>query len=129
MKEKIKIMSIGDKKMKPDEEKSWKGLIEEYAPDMYDTINVVGEKESMKQVIEFRPEIIILSDKIKNPLGLLKKMKEIHPQSFIFIWLSTIADEQEAIDEYMASGAHKCYTPPITLDALFHDMYVALNME
>jgi len=128
MKERIKLFSIGMKKMKANEVKDWNELIEEYAPGMYDTINVVGEEESIKQIAKLRPEIILLSDKIKDGISLLMKIKQIHPQVVIFIFLSMVG-EQEVIDKYMAHGVYKCYEPPIVMDTLVHDMYVALNME
>ena len=40
-----------------------------------------------------------------------------------------VGDEQETIDEYMAAGAYKCFSSPIFISTLAHDMYVALNLE
>ena len=129
MKERIKLLSINYKKMKPTEISAQTELIEEYAPDMYDSIFAVGAEEGIKKVVDFRPEIIFLNEKIKDTLGLLKKIKQMHPPAVVFIFLSVVDDEQEAIDEYIASGACKCYVPPIIMDTLIHDMYVALNLE
>lgn len=129
MTERIKILSIGKKKMKPEEAKNWKRLIERYAPDTYDTIDAGGEEEGIKQIVALRPEIILLNDNVKDALGLLKKIKQIHSSAAVFVLLNMSDDEQEAIDEYMASGAYKCCLPPLIMDTLIHDMYVALNLE
>jgi DNA-binding NarL/FixJ family response regulator len=129
MKERIKFLSIGNKKLKSEEAKNWSKLIERYAPDMYDIINVAGEEEAINQVVQLRPEIIMISTKMKNALGLLIKIKQIHPTAVVFIMLGMVDDEQEAIDEFKVHGAYKCYTVPLVMDTLVHDMYVALNME
>ena len=130
MRERIKIIYICPKKVKSSDETNWKELSEEYAPGMYETIYTVEEKETIEQVTKHRPEIIILSDFVKDPLNLLKKLKQIHPETILFVLVSDDSDdEQEIIDEYMAAGAYKCILSPIIVDTLFHDMYVALNLE
>ncbi|MDF2538687.1 MAG: hypothetical protein K0S76_1708 [Herbinix sp.] len=129
MKARIKLLSIGNKKLKSEHVKNWNNLIERYAPDMYDIIYAIGEEEAIKQVVQLRPEIIMLPDKMKDTLGLLIKIKRIHPTAAVFITLGMVEDEQEAIDEFKAHGAYKCYTVPLVMDTLIHDMYVALNME
>ena len=129
MKERIKILSISTKKMKLEEAKNWQNLIEKFAPDMYDTIEAVGEEETIKQVVKYRPEIILLNDKVKDALNLLKKIKQMHPLSAVFILINMVDEEQEMIDEYTASGAYKCYLSPLMIESLIHDMYVALNLE
>lgn len=127
--EKIKLLSIAKKRMKGEELKDFKKLIEEYAPDMYEVFHTVGEQESVQTIIDIRPEIILLSDNLKNSLGLMRIIKQIHPTSVIFVLLSIVDDEQSAIESYMLEGAYKCYSPPIVVDSLIHDMYVALNLE
>ena len=133
MKEKIKFMTIVKGKTNKSNMESWKKVIERYAPDMYDMIFVTGEEESIKQVGKLRPEIIVIDlgnqHKPMDALGLLKKIKQLHPPAPILIILGMVNDEQETIDEFMAYGAYKCYLPPIVVDTLIHDMYVALNLE
>lgn len=134
MGEKIKLMSIGNRKAKPVNSSNWAKTVERYAPDMYELFYVVGEKEAIKKVAELRPEIIlilpsVLQDKLTDGLRLLKEIKQLHPKAAVFMNIGMVDDEQEAIDAYMASGAYKCYVAPISMDALFHDMYVALNLE
>lgn len=129
MKARIKFLSIGNKRLKSEHVKNWNNLIERYAPDMYAIFNAVGEEEGIKQIVQLRPEIIMLSSKIKDVMGLLIKIKQIHPTAAVFIMLGVVDDEQEAIDELKAHGAYKCYTSPLSMDTLIHDMYVALNME
>ena len=134
MGEKIKLMSVGSKKAKLANSSNWAKTVERYAPDMYELIYVVGEKETLKKVEELRPEIIlilpsILQDNIEDEVRLLKEIKQVHPQAAVFMNMGIVDDEQEAIDAYMAAGAYKCYSAPISMDALFHDMYVALNLE
>ena len=128
MEEKIKILSVGHKKIKKEESQNWDRLLERYAPGVYETINAVGEKEAINQTVLFAPKIIMISEKIKDPMGLLKKIKSILPNATVFIMLS-IADDDEIIHDYIANGAYKCYTIPLVMDTLMHDMYVSLNME
>jgi DNA-binding NarL/FixJ family response regulator len=129
MKEKIKFLLISDKKLKPEGIKHWKDHVERYAPDMYDTINAIGNEEGIKQVDKLRPEIIMLMGSFKDTLGLIKKIKQLHPPAAVFIFQEMVDDEQETIDEYIACGAYKCYFPPLAFDTLIHDMYVSLNLE
>ena len=75
MQEKIKILSIGSlkTKMKAEDVKNWRDILDRYAPDMYEPINVLGEEDGIKQLINLRPEIVMLSNKIQNVEELLKK--------------------------------------------------------
>ena len=121
-------MSVGNKRIKKEQSQQWQNLIEEYAPGLYKTIDATGEREAIDQIVSQKPEIIMISDKIKDPIKLLKTIKSIHPEVVVFIMLS-IAEDDEVIDNYIAHGAYKCYTPPLVIDTLVHDMYVSLNME
>ena len=132
MKEKIKVLFTHSKKQKQKtSKKKLEDLIEREAPDMYEFICGYGEEEIIKQVDKFRPEIIFISpDKLMDALGLLKKIKQLHPPAAVFIILTNIVDdEQETIDEYMVAGAYKCFSSTMVLETLIHDMYVALNLE
>ena len=127
--QKIKLLSIGNKKLKLSDKKNWEALLERYVPDLYENFYAVGEKEAIKQVTELQPEIVMLSNDMKDTLELLKNIKQIHPTGAIFVVLGMVDDEQETIDEFKAHGAYKCYTAPLSMDTLTHDMYVALNLE
>ena len=133
MKEKIKVLFTVEKKA---EKKIRKGaptladLIEKEVPDMYEFIFGYGEEDTIRQVDKFRPEIIFLTrGKSMDALGLLKKVKQLHPPAVVFILLSMVDDEQETIDAYMAAGAYKCFFSQFDSGILIHDMYVALNLE
>lgn len=132
MREKIKLMSIGKKK--PKNLVGWSKTVERYAPDMYDLLYGVGEKDSLKKVAEFHPEIVLVlsvaeDGNLKNGLRLVKEIRKLSSQSIIFVIFNMLDNEEELFDEYIDCGAYKCYASPASMDALFHDMYVALNME
>lgn len=134
MNAKIKLMSIGKKKAKAEHISSWSKTVERYAPDMYDLLYGAGEKDSLKKVAEFHPEIVLLlsvseDGNLKNGLRLVKEIRQLSPRTMIFVIFDTLDEEEDVFDEYMDCGAYKCYTSPTSMDALFHDMYVALNME
>lgn len=127
---KKKILTIENKNHKAKDYENWNNLMEEYAPGLYETYHVVGEKETIEQVKQLQPEIIMLSNKIKGALELLSKIKKIYPAGAVFVVLAdAVDDEQAAMDEFKARGAYKCYSNPLSVDTLVHDMYVALNME
>jgi len=134
MKDKIKLMSIGKKKAKAENLNSWNKTVERYAPDMYETLYGAGEKDSLKKVKEFHPEIVLLlsvaeDGNIEHGLKMVKEIKNLSAESMIFVVFDMLDDEEEVFDEYIECGAYKCYTSPASMDALFHDMYVALNLE
>ena len=134
MKEKIKVLFAVDKKAKKSILKgapTLANIIEGEVPDTYEFIFGFGEEDSIKQVDKLRPEIIFIGqNKSIDALGLLKKVKQLHPLAVVFIILPNILDdEQETIDEYMAAGAYKCFFSTIVHETLLHDMYVALNLE
>lgn len=124
---------MGYQKPKLDNIKSWEGAVERYAPDMYEFFHSTGEEETITQINKHQPEIIIIhpSNKHKpsDSLGLLIKIKQLHPTAAVFVYLNIVDNEQEVVDEFMARGAYKCYLPPYFIDTLIHDMYVALNLE
>lgn len=126
---KIKLLSIGNKKIKLAEKANWEKLMERYAPNLYEYSYAIGDKEAIKQVTELKPEIIIVSNDMKDTLGLVEKIKEINPAGTIFVVLGMVDDEQEAIDAFREKGVYKSYPAPLSLDTLTHDMYVALNLE
>lgn len=130
MNTKKKILSVENKKHKANDYENWNNLIEEYAPGLYENYHVAGEKEILEQITKLRPEIIMMSNKTKGVLELLSKIKQIHPEGAVFVVLADEEDdEQAAMDEFKARGAYKCYSNPLSVDTLVHDMYVALNME
>lgn len=134
MMHKIKLLSAGKKKAKFENLKNWEKTVERYAPDMYDLFYGAGEKDILNKVDELRPEIVlvlpsILQRDLNDGLRLLKEIHELHPSAAIFVTLGIVDDEQEAIDAFMAAGAYKCYAAPVIMDSLFHDMYVALNLD
>ena len=134
MKAKIKVL-LTSKKKPP--KKSPKGsiriedFIEKEVPSMYEFIYGIGEEDIINQVDKHRPEIILITQGVTmDDLELLKKIKQHHPLSIVFmLLLNMIDDEQETIDEYMAYGAYKCFLQPLMIETLVHDMYVALNLE
>ena len=126
---KIKLLSIGNKKLKPAEKANWEKLLERYAPDLYEYSYAIGDKDAIKQVTNLKPEIIMVTNDMKDSLGLVEKIKEINPTGAVFVVLGMVDDEQEAMDAFRERGAYKCYSVPLSLDTLTHDMYVALNLE
>lgn len=126
---KIKLLSIGNKKMRLADKEAWEILLGRYAPDLYENFYAIGKKDAIKQVMELRPEIVMLSNEMKDALEVLKEIKKLNPEGAIFVVLGMVEDEQEAIDEFKAYGAYKCYSTPLSMDTLTHDMYVALNIE
>lgn len=134
MENKIKLLSVGKKKAKSENLKSWERTVEMYAPGMYELLYSAGEKDTLKQVKEFNPEIVlilpsILQGDLLDSVQLIKDIKQLSPKTTVFVNLGMVYDEQEAIDEFMSCGAYKCYVSPVVMDTLFHDMYVALNLE
>ena len=130
MKNRVNLLLIANKKRRSAEVENTKRLFEEYAPGLYNIFHLVGTEDVVNQIIDLKPGIIVLNDDVNNSLELTKQIKQILPNTAIFIFmLSIVDDEQEAIDEYMSSGAYKCYLPPIVMDTMIHDMYVSLNLE
>lgn len=134
MERKIKLLSIGKKKAKAEHSNNWAKTVERYAPDMYELFYAADEKDAFKKVVELRPEIIlilpsVLQSDLEDGLRLLKEIKQLHHSAAVFINLGMVDDEQEAFDAYKTCGAYKCYSAPVSMDAMFHDMYVALNLE
>lgn len=128
MKDKIKLMTIVKKKVKEKDKEAWLKVVESFAPDMYDSFYGIGEKDSLKKVAELQPEIVFLSDDVKNALRLMKEIKQLSPWTMIFVFC-VLDDEEDVFDEWLACGAYKCYPSPVSINAVFHDMYVALNKE
>lgn len=132
MDNKIKVMIVEHKK-----KRIKKGImpleriIEESVPNFYEFIYTYGEKETLNEVQKLQPEIVYLGhQKHMDSLSLLEKIKEINEHIEVFVFLPTVENEQDVFDEYMLAGAYKCYlTPPLIIDSLIHDMYVALNVE
>ena len=101
---------------------------------MYELLHGVGEKDSLKKVDELHPEIVLLwsvaeDGNLKNGLRLVKEIKQLSPHTMIFVIFDILEEEEDVFDEFIERGAYKCYTSPVSINALFHDMYVALNME
>ena len=132
MQEKIKVLSIVKSKTKVKKGMlSIEDCIDQYAPGMY-TYSDVLAKDAIKEVDKLRPEIIwITQDASTDYSDLVKEIKRIHPAAAIFMMFAGVFDdEQELTNTYLALGVYKCYfIPPLILDTLAHDMYVALNLE
>lgn len=134
MKQKIKLMSVCKRKPKAENLSSWSKTAERYAPDLYELLYSVGEKDCFKKVAELHPEIVLVlsvaeDGNLKNGLRLVKGIKQLNSQSITFVVFDMLDNEEDVFDEFIECGAYKCYTSPVSMDALFHDMYVALNME
>ena len=132
MKTKAKVLIVVDKKPKKRKNvMSFEEIIEKNAPNMYEYYYGIGDEDAIKQIEEYRPEIVFMQhNNSKGVLGLLKKVKTMHPLVAVFILLDNVDDENELLVEYMAAGAYKCYCiPPLIINSLIHDMYVALNLE
>lgn len=127
--EKIKLLSVGNKKMKVSEMELWEDLVDRYAPDLYENYYAVGEKEALKKETELKPEITLVANVMKNTLELVKALKHSNPEGVILVVLGMVDDEQETMKAFQAQGAYKCYSVPLSVDTLIHDMYVALNLE
>lgn len=134
MKEKIKILSVGNAKKevkKPKGSLTVQDYIEQLAPGMY-TFSKVYVEDAIEVVDTLRPEIIWIHQEVSMDCSeLVKEIKRIHPAAVIFMmFVGVVDDEQEVMNTYLALGAYKCYfIPPMMLDTLVHDMYVALNLE
>lgn len=126
---KIKLMSVVRKRVKEKNESAWLKTVETFAPGMYDSFNGIGEKDSLKKAEELQPEIVLLFADVKNALRLMGEIKQRSPRTMIFVLFGVLDEEEEVFDEWLAHGAYKCYTEPVSMNALFHDMYVALNRE
>lgn len=131
---KIKLMSVGGKKLRKENRLAWERTVEYYAPDMYELLYCIGENDIVSQMSSLRPEIVLvlasaLGQDLQKGINIVKVVKKISPQTAVFVCLGMVDDEQEAIDNFSLCGAYKCYSMPVSMDALFHDMYVALNLE
>lgn len=134
MESKIKLLSIGKRKVKKKNSQGWEAVVERYAPGMYELFSGSGEKDALEKVEALKPEIVlvlqsILEDSLADGLRLVEEIKRLHPRANIFVIPGMVDDEQEVFDAYIARGAYKCYSAPVSMDALFHDMFVALNLE
>lgn len=135
--EKVKVLSINTKKKakrrlkKPKDSLPMQEYIEQLAPDMY-SVREVYVEGAIEAVEAFRPEIIwILQEVSKDYSELVKEIKRIHPAAVVFmLFFGVCEDEEEMMNTYSVLGVYKCYfLPPMILDTLVHDMYVATNLE
>lgn len=134
MSDKIKYLTIASKLPKKKNKESWAKTVECFAPDMYELLYGVAGKDAYKKVSELQPEIVWLySDAVKNDLKkgqqMVQEIKQLSPRTAIFVLFDELDDEEAVFDEYIACGAFKCYMSPWSVNAIFHDMYVALNLE
>lgn len=132
--DKIKLLSVCRRRPKAASSASWAAVVENYAPDRYELLSSAGERDTLKKVEQFHPEIVlilpsILHGDLSDGVGLLREIKRLSPESAVLVHIGNVDDEQAAVDAFMAAGAYKCYLPPVVMDTLFHDMYVALNLE
>lgn len=131
---KIKLMSVGGKRTKKENLRAWERTVEYYAPDMYDLIYCKNENDVITKMNTLHPEIVLLlasalGADLQKGINIVKHIKSIDSKTAIFVCLGMVDDEQEAIDRFSSCGTYKCYAMPVSMDALFHDMYVALNLE
>lgn len=132
MNSKIKVLTINSKMAKrkryvvPIED-----LIDKEVPNTYEFFNVFSYHDAIDFIEQYKPEIIFIGhQKSNNSLTILEEIKHINPNVAIFVFLPIIDNEQDNYDKYMDLGVYKCYlTPPLVIDTLIHDMYVALNLE
>ena len=137
MKEKVKVLSINTKRKR----KTLKGsadsgmtlakCMEQFAPGLY-TFSEAYVEDAIGAVETLRPEVIwIAQEASKDCSELVKEIKRVHPTAVIFLmFVGLVDDEQEMMEKFYALGTYKCYfLPPLMLDTLAHDMYVALNLE
>lgn len=130
--DKIKVLYVQTKRIKKNAKvKTMGDMIEMIAPDVYEFIYVYCKDDVMGTVRELRPEIVFLPNhKSVDALELIREIKSLYPMTAIFIMLSDMEDDdQEVIDRFHAVGAYKCCFSTLSMDALVHDMYVALNLE
>ena len=90
--EKIKLLSVGNKKMKVSEMELWEDLVDRYAPDLYENYYAVGEKEALKKETELKPEITLVANVMKNTLELVKALKHSNPEGVILVVLGMVDD-------------------------------------
>ena len=131
---KIKLMSVGGKRATKEGRLGWKRTVDHYAPDMYELLYCKNESDVIDQTNKLHPEIALILPKatgsdMEKGIRIVKSIKEISPQTAVFVCVGSFDDEQEAIDRFSLCGAYKCYSAPYSMDALFHDMFVALNLE
>ncbi|MCI8332818.1 MAG: hypothetical protein HFE78_08350 [Clostridiales bacterium] len=131
---KIKLMSVGGKKAKKENTRAWERTVEYYAPDMYDLLYCKDESDVINQMNKLHPEIVLIlasaiGADMQKGIRIVKSIKKISPGTAVFVCLGMVDNEQEAIDCFSMCGAYKCYPAPVSMDGLFHDMYVALNLE
>lgn len=132
--DRIKVLSLGMAKneiKKPKGAISVQEYIERIAPDTYEFSKGYIE-DAISEIESKNPQIVwIHQDGLRDYNDLIHVIKNNNPSIIIFIIIAgLLEDEQEIQDQYMESGAYKCYcVPPLMIDELVHDMYVALNME
>lgn len=134
MSDKIKYLMIFSKMPKKKDKESWAKTVEYFAPDMYELLYGIAGKDAYKKVSELQPEIVWLTSRtvkndLKKGLQTVQEIKQLSPRTAIFVIFDELDDEEAVFDEYIACGAFKCYTSPWSVNAIFHDMYVALNLE
>lgn len=134
MGDKIKFLTVHHKKLKEKDKAGWAKTVEMFAPDMYELHYGIAGKDAWEKVAALRPGIVwVYPDVMKNDLEkgrqMVQKIKGLSPESAVFVLFNELEDEEEVFDEYIACGAFKCYVPVYSVNAIFHDMYVALNLE
>lgn len=134
MSDKIKYLTIVNKMPKKADQESFAKTAQYFAPDMYELLYAIVGKDADQKVSELQPEIVCLTSRtmkndVKKGLQMVQKIKQLSPRTAIFVIFDELDDEEAVFDEYMACGAYKCYTSPFSVNAVFHDMYVACNLE
>ncbi len=116
---------------KKEQNMSLEAVIEDKTKGLYEFRKAIYSN-AVETVKKINPNIVWLFDDGKFDVDtILKEIHSINSQIAIFIMVTgNYEDEQEVGDYFVSLGAYKCYfIPPLLLDSLIHDMYVALNME
>ena len=121
---KIKLMSVGAKKQRKEARIGWESTVDHYAPDMYELLYCKNESEVIDLTNQLHPEIALILPSVtesdpEKGIRIVKSIKEISPETAVFVCIGSLDDEQEAIDRFSMCGAYKCYSSPYSMDALF----------
>lgn len=134
MGDKIKFLTIDKKRPREKYREGWEKTVETFAPDMYELHYGIAGKDACKKVSELQPGIVwvypnVVKKNLEKGRHLVREIKRLSPGSAVFVLFDELDNEEEVFDAYTASGAFKCYVPVYSVNTIFHDMYVALNLE
>lgn len=129
---KIKVMFMLEKQIKKRAGTITLGdLIDKEVPDTYDFVYACVKDDIIEKVASEKPKILFMAQsKALDLLGSVKKIKERFPEIIIIVNLeASLENEQEVAEKLTEIGVYKCYSTAFSIDALIHDMFVAMNME